>query len=55
MEFEYKDETKKVITAMKCNGEVLKLDYPHPGASFRECVARTIENKVEEAKSLLKQ
>lgn len=47
MEYDYKDESKKVITAMKCNGEVLELEFPGPNATFRQCVARTIETKVE--------
>lgn len=47
MEFEYKDESKKVVTAMKCNGETLHLEFPSPTATFRECVARTIETKIE--------
>lgn len=47
MEFDYKDDTKKVITAMKCNNEILELEFPSPNATFRECVARTIETKIE--------
>lgn len=54
MEFDYKDESKKIITAMKCNGEVLELEFPGPNATFRECVARTIETKVEQARAMLK-
>lgn len=34
MEYTYKDESKKVVTAMRCNNEELTVETPHPGATL---------------------